>query len=418
MDSMKRLIPILAALLLAAPALAQPMRQKASTARPVLFCMFDANGIGCSGLTDPTLQVFLSKNGAAFAARTATLGEVGQGWYSLSGANLAADLDTLGGLIIEGNAAGCLPGFSTYTIVEYDPFRFPDANIAELQTRLTALEANAAEMTLRLINAQARFAALEANMVAWAHAEAAALDSNRAADLHNVAGALDANAWVRERYLAAVVEANNLNDLHGWLDANIGRIGAVVETLSATSGTGANLVNVIVLDANGNTAIQGAKIRATLNTDTILKIGGADGNTYFTIGNGTWNLAASCPGYDGNSLTKTVSGNTYQVIKLNRIVVPAASAPDMCTVSVTFVTPDGNVAPGRVITYMLKSIPAGSGIAYVGTAVSATSNGIGVASATLWRGGVYEVMVGNVKVGADITAPAASSYVLPSIKVK
>jgi hypothetical protein len=84
---------------------------------------------------------------------------------------------------------------------------------------------------------------------------------------------------------------------------------------------------------------------------------------------------------------------------------------------VTFYRPDGNTAAGYKIDYMLKSIPSGSGVAYIGTTVSATSGSNGVATATLWRGGVYEAFCNSVKV-ADVTVPAAANYTLPSIKVK
>jgi hypothetical protein len=117
-------------------------------------------------------------------------------------------------------------------------------------------------------------------------------------------------------------------------------------------------------------------------------------------------------------LTKVVSAAGYQIIRLNAVVISAATQPDMCNCSVTFYSSDGNVAPGRVISFSLKTIPSGSGVAYVGTAVSATSNGSGVATATLWRGGVYEAFVNSVKVGGDVTVPAASTYTLPSVKVK
>ena len=98
-------------------------RQQNSTAHSVLFFMADSSD-HVSGKTGLTPVVTLSKNGGAFAAAAGTVSEVGQGWYALAGN--ATDRNTLGELIIHGEASGADPSDRRLTIVPWDPF---DSNL-------------------------------------------------------------------------------------------------------------------------------------------------------------------------------------------------------------------------------------------------------------------------------------------------
>lgn len=69
-----------------------------------------------------SVTVTISKSYGAFASPSATIGEVGNGWYSLSGSGLATDLGTLGDIVIHAFGTGSDPTDVTYTVVAYNPF--------------------------------------------------------------------------------------------------------------------------------------------------------------------------------------------------------------------------------------------------------------------------------------------------------
>lgn len=72
-----------------------------------------------TGLT-PTVAI--SKNNASFGSPSATVSEIGNGWYKLTGAGLATDLDTVGPLILHGTSTGADPSDSEWAIVPWNPF--------------------------------------------------------------------------------------------------------------------------------------------------------------------------------------------------------------------------------------------------------------------------------------------------------
>lgn len=117
-------------------------RQQNSTAHGVLFFMADADD-HISGKTGLTPTVTVSKNGGAFAAAAGSVSEVGDGWYVLAGN--ANDRDTLGELVVHGQASGADPADRRLTIVPWDPF---DGNLGlpRLDAAITT-RADAADYT-------------------------------------------------------------------------------------------------------------------------------------------------------------------------------------------------------------------------------------------------------------------------------
>jgi hypothetical protein len=97
------------------------VRKQGATTYPILFFLVSSTD-KVTGLTAATPTVTLSKNGASFAAAATSPAEVGNGWYSLAGANLATDLNTLGDLVLHATASGADPVDEKYAVVPFDPF--------------------------------------------------------------------------------------------------------------------------------------------------------------------------------------------------------------------------------------------------------------------------------------------------------
>ncbi|GIW60993.1 MAG: hypothetical protein KatS3mg087_2059 [Patescibacteria group bacterium] len=89
------------------------------TSKPIVFLMVDSAD-HITGKTGLTPTVTISKNGGAFAAPSGAVSEIGNGWYKLTPA--AADVDTLGPLIIHATATGADPTDVEYQVVARDPY--------------------------------------------------------------------------------------------------------------------------------------------------------------------------------------------------------------------------------------------------------------------------------------------------------
>lgn len=90
--------------------------KQASTATPLLFLMVDS-GDGKTPKTGLTPTVLVSKNGAAFAAPTGAVAEVGLGIYKLT--PTAADTGTLGALVLNATAAAAYCTPMQYAVVTH-----------------------------------------------------------------------------------------------------------------------------------------------------------------------------------------------------------------------------------------------------------------------------------------------------------
>jgi hypothetical protein len=474
-----KLIPIVVLLTACVPALGQAQLHQGEANFALTFYLGDGNALPMTGAT---VVPFLSKNGGAWAAASGACSEVGKGVYKIAGnatdtntlGILLIDANYPAGFTAErtyqvvrtdpqnnqNGAMSDIPALdgnawtrSRYlaAVVEANlrtEFGIADANawvrgrylasVTEANLRLVAgaLEANAVAVILTrgtgtstLTSAQTAvlLAQTESNVLAGTHwvdpnLGYLAMFANRDANWAFIQPYQNRDANLAAIYVKAAVAGADRDANWAFLAVAGATVqtylDATVSSVAASSGTGANAFNVIIVNASGSTAIQGASARMTLNATNILVKTGADGNALFNVDNGTWTVAASMSGYDGNRVTKAVSAAGYQIVKLNAVVTPAAALPDMCSVSVTFYSPDGTVAAGRVIQFMLKTAPTGSGVAYIGTTKSATSSALGVAATDLWRGAVYEAFCQGVKIGNDLTIPNAASYVIPSIKVK
>lgn len=115
-------------------------RKQSSTAYPMNFFMADSAD-HIAGKTGLTPTVTISKNGAAFAAPSGAVTEIGNGWYSLAGN--ATDRNTLGELLLHAEAEGADLTDEKYTIESHDPF-----SLAEPGAKMDLIDApNATAVT-------------------------------------------------------------------------------------------------------------------------------------------------------------------------------------------------------------------------------------------------------------------------------
>jgi hypothetical protein len=91
---------------------------QSSTAYPLVFLLI-ASSDHLTGFTGATVTVTLSKSGAAFAAPSGAVSEIGNGWYKVAGN--ATDTGTLGPLALHATATGADPSDALYPVVAYSP---------------------------------------------------------------------------------------------------------------------------------------------------------------------------------------------------------------------------------------------------------------------------------------------------------
>jgi hypothetical protein len=99
-------------------------RKQSSTSYPITFLLVSSSD-HISPVTGASPTVTISKNGAAFAAPSGAVTEIGNGWYQVAGN--ATDRNTLGVLLVHATATGADPSDDRYNIVPRDPY---DANLA------------------------------------------------------------------------------------------------------------------------------------------------------------------------------------------------------------------------------------------------------------------------------------------------
>lgn len=113
----------------------------ASTARPLLFPMFDATD-GTTPETGLSPTVTLSKNGAAFSSPAGAVSEVGSGWYAVAGN--ATDTDTLGPLLLHATASGASVTDAQFEVVAFDPSDAADLGLTNLDAAVSTRLAGSA----------------------------------------------------------------------------------------------------------------------------------------------------------------------------------------------------------------------------------------------------------------------------------
>jgi hypothetical protein len=88
-------------------------------ARPVPFFLASAAD-HVTGLTGATPSVTISRNGAAFAAPSGAVAELGDGWYGLTPAG--TDVTSDGVLLLHATAAGADPADVKCQVVAFSPY--------------------------------------------------------------------------------------------------------------------------------------------------------------------------------------------------------------------------------------------------------------------------------------------------------
>ena len=179
--------------------------------------------------------------------------------------------------------------------------------------------------------------------------------------------------------------------------------------LAGSTGTGVNSVWPKVMDANG-VALQGARITAKQGVTTISNLTDANG-----VGQGmsldsltfVWTVAKD--GYSFTPVSRVIPGDAN--FYMTQVTIAGATVAGTCNVALDVYGGDGNtIGAGCVVSFIQTTTPAGG--AYAGAAVTATTNGSGRATKTLWQGCKYDVSVGSSTI--KIIVPSASTYLVPN----
>ena len=96
-------------------------RQQSTNTYPILFLMVSTSD-GVTPVTGITPTVTVSKNGGSYASASSTVTEIANGVYSLSGAGLATDLNTLGTAAFHATGTGAHPREFMVDVVANNPF--------------------------------------------------------------------------------------------------------------------------------------------------------------------------------------------------------------------------------------------------------------------------------------------------------
>lgn len=93
--------------------------KQSDTSKVVMFLMVSSTD-HVTAVTGLSPTVTISKNGGAFASPTGTTAEVGSGWYKHTPS--AADVGTLGPLVLHATGTGADPVDLQYQVVAFDPY--------------------------------------------------------------------------------------------------------------------------------------------------------------------------------------------------------------------------------------------------------------------------------------------------------
>jgi hypothetical protein len=108
-----------------------------SASYPLVFLLVSSSD-HISPLTGATPTVTLSKNGAAFAAPSGLVSEIGSGWYKVAGNG--TDTGTLGPLLLHATATGADPSDCLFPVVAYNPQSASNLGLTNLTVPLTAAQ--------------------------------------------------------------------------------------------------------------------------------------------------------------------------------------------------------------------------------------------------------------------------------------
>ena len=115
--------------------------KKDDTSKAIVFLMVDSTD-HITGKTGLTPTVTISKNGGTFASPSGTVSEIGNGWYKFTPA--AADVDTLGPLLIHATATGADPMDIEYQVVAFDPYAATNLGLSNLDTTVSSRSSHTA----------------------------------------------------------------------------------------------------------------------------------------------------------------------------------------------------------------------------------------------------------------------------------
>jgi len=169
--------------------------------------------------------------------------------------------------------------------------------------------------------------------------------------------------------------------LEATLDAAETAILAAIDGIEGGGLTGDYTLTVTITDGDTDEPIEGAKVRyyRTGQAGGGTATTNADGEVAVGLNAATWKWIASAAGYESKNGTLPVSDDGQHLIELDAVAITPSAEPDTCNVGILVRNQRGQAVSGATVTATLnKSSSFAEGL-ILGPALTATTNGDGIA---------------------------------------
>lgn len=183
------------------------------------------------------------------------------------------------------------------------------------------------------------------------------------------------------------------------------------QTLATSGLTGARTVAITVDD--GTNPIQNAKVRFTLGAQTGIQSTDVNGQTSFSVDDGTWTVAITASGYSFSSTTLVVDGDENETYSMTQVVITPTANPSTVNAFVVLQNESALVS-GTACSAVITSHPTGSGTSFEKEITTATTGVDGLFQFEAFVGGTYKVRLGGVTKSVPIPSDAADPYEIPN----
>jgi len=169
--------------------------------------------------------------------------------------------------------------------------------------------------------------------------------------------------------------------LEATVDAAETAILAAIDGIEGSGLTGDYTLTVTITDGDTDEPIEGAKVRyyRTGQAGGGTATTNADGEVAVGLNAATWKWIASAAGYESKNGTLAVSDDGQHLIELDAVAITPSAEPDTCNVGILVRNQRGQAVSGATVTATLnKSSSFAEGL-ILGPALTATTNGDGIA---------------------------------------
>jgi len=167
------------------------------------------------------------------------------------------------------------------------------------------------------------------------------------------------------------------------------------------AGSGARTVTITVND--GATVLQNAIVRMSEGVNTFVAITNVSGVAVFNLDDATYTVSITKSGYTYAGTTIIVNGTETATYSMTQVAITPPSAPNKSVLTILCLDAAGDAESGVLIDVRITAVPGGDqNTAYKGSKQTATSNGSGIATLEVVRGGTYEYKRGTRDIWTEV----------------